>query len=721
MATDEEGPDSSEEKGSETSVPCGLDGPMHALVVSVHMTSAIAFEELGFSRFRVRPSELTRGGFDLLLESLKNGAFGLVWIDMNSPRFFAGSVNVYHQACQRLRILLTTAGRVEVPMCFASSNSGVLEIQEFQDLFELLELKVTHHNWCAFGIDAGTCGASSSVVHRCVSDWPLTDTPCACDPSIEHVNNLALRDVTCTSQHRQQMEKDAIVGLLCAAWFTLEAGSYGSWTRPAKPADSVAVRRTEKPVKPRDMPKAKFCSSYVECPSCQLHRPIDTAFCRMCEVEVLPHEGEVGDSLEPSFPTEQKIAAKERAKAGHVPTRRKKQVEQHFDDCGDDVTPLATALEPPAHVVEFETDGFASSEEEDHQLDVFLSRFIQWTSCSSENEDPPELPVGSLIACDITEMFYILNSKTTKEYGVEIVELCGGRGHTSYLCIRRQLVAGHNFELVTGCDLTDNSTQAKVLGYLDVARPLVVVMGPTCGPFGPLGRWNRSIHPDGWARSMEHAQPLAAFCGKVALRQIKAGRHFLCEQPQSSELFAVEPWPLVVNDPQVLSVVFHQCRVKQYVNGLLCRKATELVASAIELLKPFEGLVCQGDHPHASLVGGQAVKAQKWSHNMCERIAHGIEKLAKKAKLRAYPTVGTSAEPPDPSAEPAADDESGELWRKCKGCRWRRPKDDPSHSRERGICKHPDIAPHRFECPGCVAHRPRKIQAILSVQTADTH
>ena len=319
MATDEGGPDSSEDKGSETSVPCGLDGPMHALVVSVHMTSAIAFEELGFSTFRVRPSELTRGGFDLLLESMKSGAFGLVWIDMNTPRFFAGSSNVYHQACQRLRILLTTAGGVDVPMCFASSNSGVLEMQEFQDLFELLDLKVTHHNWCAFGIEAGTCGASSSVVHRCVSDWPLTDTPCACDPSIEHVNNLALRDVTCTSQHRQQMERDAIVGLLCAAWFTLEAGSYGSWTRPAKPADSVAVRRTEKPVKPRDMPKAKFCSSYVECPSCQLHQPIDTAFCRMCEVEVLPHEGEVGDSLEPSFPTEQKIAAKERAKAGHVP------------------------------------------------------------------------------------------------------------------------------------------------------------------------------------------------------------------------------------------------------------------------------------------------------------------------------------------------------------------------------------------------------------------
>jgi len=48
-------------------------------------------------------------------------------------------------------------------------------------------------------------------------------------------------------------------------------------------------------------------------------------------------------------------------------------------------------------------------------------------------------------------MFYILNSKSHEKYGVEIVELCGGRGHTSYLRIRRQMAAGHNFELVTGC------------------------------------------------------------------------------------------------------------------------------------------------------------------------------------------------------------------------------------------------------------------------------
>lgn len=75
----------------------------------------------------------------------------------------------------------------------------------------------------------------------------------------------------------------------------------------------------------------------------------------------------------------------------------------------------------------------------------------------------------------------------------------------------------------------------------------------------------------------------------------------LCEQPQSLESFSVDPWPAVVNDPQVLTVVFRQCRVKQYANGLLRRKAAELASNAIEVLKPSGGLVCTGDRPHASL------------------------------------------------------------------------------------------------------------------------
>ena len=38
---------------------------------------------------------------------------------------------------------------------------------------------------------------------------------------------------------------------------------------------------------------------------------------------------------------------------------------------------------------------------------------------------------------------------------------------------------------------------------------------------------------------------------------------------------------------------------------------------------------------------------------------------------------------------------------KAKDAGGRLSKEDPAQSRERGVCKHPDVIPHTFECPGC--------------------
>ena len=404
-----------------------------------------------------------------------------------------------------------------------------------------------------------------------------------------------------------------------------------------------------------------------------------------------------------SFPTEARLAAQQRQKAGIKPKKKAKQVEQHFDDCGEDLTPLLS------HATMFDDESDMSSEEDvvERELSHLLNSFTTHGFYGSECDMNPETHSGTILAVDWDEAFAIL---TSKPYGVEIVELCGGIGLTSYMCIRRHMSAGHNFELLTGCDLTDPAVQSKVLAYLDIAKPLVVVMGPRCDPFGPLGRWNRAVHPEGWARSYDEAAPLAEFCGRVALLQITKGRHFLCEQPQSSALFQEEPWPKVMQHHGTRRIVFHQCRVKQYVNGFLCKKATELVASSAILLQPFVGLTCQGGHTHAILTGGQATKAQRWSRNMCDRIAYGIQQLRKSLlkELRTshvLPTVevDASGEAPSPS------DEAGgsEPWRKCKGCRWRLPMNDPEHSRVVRECKHPDVESITFDCPGCKARRPR--------------
>ena len=100
------------------------------------------------------------------------------------------------------------------------------------------------------------------------------------------------------------------------------------------------------------------------------------------------------------------------------------------------------------------------------------------------------------------------------------------------MCVRRKLTGGHNFEILMGTDLTDEEVQRSVLEYLKLAKPLAVIMAPRCGPFGPLGRFNQAINPDGWLRNYALSAPLASFCGKVALLQRGEGRHFLVEQPR---------------------------------------------------------------------------------------------------------------------------------------------------------------------------------------------
>ena len=362
----------------------------------------------------------------------------------------------------------------------------------------------------------------------------------------------------------------------------------------------------------------------------------------------------------------------------------------------------------------FDEDFSDDSSEGDSTEDIskLLSSFVTHGFYGSECDLIAETYPNLILTVDWHEAFAVLPARP---YGVEIVELCGGEGLTTQMCVRRKLTGGHNFEILTGTDLTDEEVQRSVLEYLKLAKPLAVIMAPRCGPFGPLGRFNQAINPDGWLRNYALSAPLASFCGKFALLQRGEGRHFLVEHPRGSTLFEEPPWPEVLSHPETKRIIFHQCRVKQYVNGLLCKKATELIASSEILLTPFVGLVCTGDHPHAVLMCGQAHKEQRWSKDMCDRIACGIQQLARKVlskpkTILAHPSVAAGSDDPAPP-EPNEEEEEEESWRKCKGCRWRLPKNDAAHSRVRGECEHPDVPSVTFDCPGCAAKRPRDNQA----------
>ena len=210
---------------------------------------------------------------------------------------------------------------------------------------------------------------------------------------------------------------------------------------------------------------------------------------------------------------------------------------------------------------------------------------------------------------------------------------------TSYICMRRWLTTGHNFELLTGCDLNDGYHQQCVWHYMDVARPLVAVMAPTCAPFGPLGHRNRVTHPEAWARSYDWAAPHGRFAGHVALRQCVNNRFYFMEQPIGSTLYQEDPWPRVIFRDDALECVMDQCMVGQRnTHGELVRKRTALRANTEYLMKPFRNLQCSGDHHHGSLLGGLASSTQAWTWNFCSRVASGIVDLKRaRGRMHAWP------------------------------------------------------------------------------------
>ena len=61
--------------------------------------------------------------------------------------------------------------------------------------------------------------------------------------------------------------------------------------------------------------------------------------------------------------------------------------------------------------------------------------------------------------------------------------------------------------------------------------------GPSVHPFGPMSHLNWAINPAAMQERYEVAQPIAAFCGQIALRQLRKHNPFIQEQPYPSSLY----------------------------------------------------------------------------------------------------------------------------------------------------------------------------------------
>ena len=720
----------------------GLGLLKKVLLVTIYHSTVSAFLNHGWQPVKMRPLELLRDGFDDSLSRIRRREFSALWVDFADARQFAGVERTTH-VCNRLSTLISCADRHEVPVFLAASRRTAWRHTAIENLLQQQKYYTSHHAWCRASASLQP-GVVSSVKLKVLSTIPLPNHDCCCRPGTEHVFDLDGSKGPGYARARAEAEAKA-VGMIVAA---LESALEARLSREsAKPSDPICSSSTYVCASCGCLQTSSVCTiceeaSCIAAPS--QGNPVSGAHVastapRVFQVNDLGSRA-LADTVEPqhehhSFPTEQKLQQRlrrqEQQAQGIEPIvrRKKKVVEQHFDDCGDDLSSLNIPACEYLVACSSDSDNDACADEAAGWIRPQLSLAVVWSFLGSSCPDPPDLHPRAMLATSVEEMLLVLSNPAYQSYGIEIVEICGGCGPTSYFCIRRRLQSGQGFELITGTDLNGASVQQQIIEYLDHAKPLVVVMSPVCTPLKPAvsrcigGNAPRdtnraAVHPQEWERSMRNAAPLSAFCGKVAGHQLKQGRYYVVEQPYPSRMFFIEPWPAVRDDPRSFSVVFHQCMTGQRANGVFHKRPTELVSNALPILQKFSDLQCDESHRHTLAVPGQAETAMRWSYDMCQRLASGIESLITQlakcncgvlaaaapnmtfAVTASFPSVGSG---PGDEGEVAV----SEPWRKCKGCLWRLNKHDPLHTRKRGECKHPDTESVVFTCPGCAAHKTR--------------
>lgn len=492
----------------------------HVLIVSIFATACQTWESLGCTTHRVRPVELLTRDFDPLIMQVQSGAYQVLWVDMVPQINFAPSAR-FNAVWNRFRTLLQQAIRAQVLCMLAGVRKSAWTYPAVEQLKADQILYHSMHRWCHFGITlAPGSEEPSSVNMHLLSSVKITNHSCKCPDRTNHCFDIDSSQPN-RAHLRASAERRFCVKLLTAL---------GVGQESEMPTDSNNIVGRQEEVTTAEAFKATSSDETSKAAKETRHH---------------------------HFPTKQKIAQREREKnmtKEELKSRKKKQkVEQHFDDCG---TSLAGLGDPELSLFEEPVDRELS--EPAINLQKMLTHSTFEGGFGSHFFGIPDVSTKRIRVEGIEQAMLVANQLQSAEPCVDIMELCGGEGLTTYLCHKKRLRPGANFDIITGVDLTQEKSQKLVREYVRQTRPKVAVVAPICGPFGPLRGRNRVLHHESWLKSCDIAVPLAMFCGVIADEQLSSGRHFLAEQPFPSKLYLVDPWPAKRSDPRCLRVVFDQ-------------------------------------------------------------------------------------------------------------------------------------------------------------------
>ena len=404
-------------------------------------------------------------------------------------------------------------------------------------------------------------------------------------------------------------------------------------------------------------------------------------------------------------PTAQAQKYKESLKAsGRTPKKRARPTpEQHYDDCGEDVSSIAHVSmveECYRDTVYFEDelhDVFMPSEDNDFNLSNVTSFLGVGV--------PDAIPVVDSFAA-LFERQSILHDRNADKHYVDVAEVMGGEARTTSVMVRRNYLGGLNFDCVVGVDLMNPADEHDLYVYLRKSKPFVLVMAPQCTGMAGWGRLNAVVNPVTHAKSVSVSHHLGRICAHCAWIQWQGNRHWFTEQPKGSDLYQLEEWQIIARETNVTWCNVHMCMVGlRSTRNIPLKKPSELWASDEQLLWRFRPKVCDGSHDHDTIEGGESKPSQVWTWTFARILADGIEDLIRYRVHFAiadgsFPVAGRPGLPPSVSVDQVDPNHPFHKW-KCRACRNGIEKTNPRHTRVPDECKWPLVEEQRWSCPGC--------------------
>ena len=183
-------------------------------------------------------------------------------------------------------------------------------------------------------------------------------------------------------------------------------------------------------------------------------------------------------------------------------------------------------------------------------------------------------------------------------------------------------------------DFDDVDMRRKARAKVVSEKPMLLVGTPMCTAFSALlALSTEKRDPEVVKRQITRARVHLAFMCELYELQVRAGRYFLHEHPQSATSWQMEEVTRVLGLKRVQKVSCHQCQYgAEHENGQPIRKATSFMSNAPFLLDELQ-LRCQGrlgecsrrkGGRHALCMGRAARLAAIFPLQLCNAILRGF-------------------------------------------------------------------------------------------------